>query len=598
VGSRVAIGLRANVLLTVRRASVRTLIVGLGAVALVAVAPMAQAATSYGSAGQFATEAFIEPTELAVDEQSGDVLVAGVVEATRARVGVYDPEDPSASPTSFGEAELSLPYGIAIDQSNGDVYVSDRLTNRILRYSTDRATPPTYSLDPTYVSPVQGPDAEAGEIGSFASALAVDPTNGDLLVADSGNNYVQRFDSDGSFLGAFDGSGYEGGAFTSLLDIAVLPNGEIYLIRDGTFSTGAVVSGSRVGRFGGDGGGGAMLEAEVLGRARSLSFDPALGNLIVATGGGDNSTYPQLSVFHQEALVETFAYVPPAEEFAFYNLPVAMVVGPTGQLFVLNSRYVNSFVPTAVKAFNPISLPTLEPPSGIRPTGADLATAHLAGTVNPLGKPAKYHFEYSADGGSSWASTPELDAGSGEGPVPVQADPTLAVDVDYQARLVIASNGTSKASTVRVFSTPRTPLVATSKADHFNATTAIVRGSVNPRGQATTYRFEYGTSPAYGSQTPGVAVGEGDAEIEVDQALAGLRPATAYHYRLVAENFAGTRAGEDRTFTTLLGPRPLSPRLPAAAPTAAAPRKHCGKGRRARRVDGKRRCVRVHRHQR
>ena len=37
---------------------------------------------------------------------------------------------------------------------------------------------------------------------------------------------------------------------------------------------------------------------------------------------------------------------------------------------------------------------------------------------------------------------------------------------------------------------------------------------------------------------------------EAREAIAGLKPATAYHYRLVATNSSGTGYGDDVTFTT------------------------------------------------
>jgi hypothetical protein len=94
------------------------------------------------------------------------------------------------------------------------------------------------------------------------------------------------------------------------------------------------------------------------------------------------------------------------------------------------------------------------------------------------------------------------------------------------------------------------PLAYTGYALETTETTATLRGSVNPRGEETSYSFEYGTDASYGSQTVALPVGTGAQEVKVSQALAGLRPATSYHFRIVATNATGTAFGPDHLFTT------------------------------------------------
>jgi hypothetical protein len=80
--------------------------------------------------------------------------------------------------------------------------------------------------------------------------------------------------------------------------------------------------------------------------------------------------------------------------------------------------------------------------------------------------------------------------------------------------------------------------------------TATVAGVVNSDGLSTTYRFEYGTSTAYGLQTVDVAAARGFADQAVKSALGQLQPGTVYHYRLVAVNATGTSNGADQMLTT------------------------------------------------
>ncbi len=96
----------------------------------------------------------------------------------------------------------------------------------------------------------------------------------------------------------------------------------------------------------------------------------------------------------------------------------------------------------------------------------------------------------------------------------------------------------------------RPPHVTTGLALHAGETTVALQGTVNPHGQEATCWFQYGTTTAYGGQTPTTPVGTGTVGVKVNQPLTGLQPGTTYHYRLVAMSAAGTMDGQDRTFTT------------------------------------------------
>lgn len=69
-----------------------------------------------------------------------------------------------------------------------------------------------------------------------------------------------------------------------------------------------------------------------------------------------------------------------------------------------------------------------------------------------------------------------------------------------------------------------------------SGTSATLQALVNPHGSETTYRFEYGTSEAYGSvaPVPDGFVGSNTAGVTVSMNLQGLAASTVYHYRVVA----------------------------------------------------------------
>src|SRR5204863_3958860 len=57
--------------------------------------------------------------------------------------------------------------------------------------------------------------------------------------------------------------------------------------------------------------------------------------------------------------------------------------------------------------------------------------------------------------------------------------------------------------------------------------------------------------------TPLASAGAGKNAVKVSQAIAGLRPDTTYHYRLIAVG-AGTSTGGDHTFSTARVPLSLT----------------------------------------
>jgi hypothetical protein len=102
------------------------------------------------------------------------------------------------------------------------------------------------------------------------------------------------------------------------------------------------------------------------------------------------------------------------------------------------------------------------------------------------------------------------------------------------------------------------PSVSTAEASNVGYASAILHGDVNAKGAVANYVFQYGTSRAYGAQSPLSPAGNGTISIKVSQEITGLKPATVYHYRVVASSPSGTTEGQDRTFTTAKVPLSVS----------------------------------------
>jgi hypothetical protein len=69
---------------------------------------------------------------------------------------------------------------------------------------------------------------------------------------------------------------------------------------------------------------------------------------------------------------------------------------------------------------------------------------------------------------------------------------------------------------------PSVPSVTTGSVSNVTFSSAILYGYVDGHGQLTNYVFQYGTSSAYGAQSPLAPAGDGTITIEVSQAVAGL----------------------------------------------------------------------------
>jgi hypothetical protein len=112
------------------------------------------------------------------------------------------------------------------------------------------------------------------------------------------------------------------------------------------------------------------------------------------------------------------------------------------------------------------------------------------------------------------------------------------------------------------------PQIGSSWVTDVTATGANLRAQLNANGLSTKYRFEYISQAAYEANLaavppregfagaakapPGIeaAIGAGTTPIPVVQHIGGLAPVTAYRYRPVATNAAGTTVGPEHSIAT------------------------------------------------
>lgn len=115
--------------------------------------------------------------------------------------------------------------------------------------------------------------------------------------------------------------------------------------------------------------------------------------------------------------------------------------------------------------------------------------------------------------------------------------------VDPAATSVIIVNGVRSGAGVITVEYSPVAAVTTRSASGVTETGATLNAVVNPDGVATTYRFDYGETTAYGQTTdPVVLPADGDVH-DVSAAIGGLAPGTTYHLRIAASTAGGEVTG-------------------------------------------------------
>lgn len=210
----------------------------------------------------------------------------------------------------------------------------------------------------------------------------------------------------------------------------------------------------------------------------------------------------------------------------------------------------------------------------------------MRAVVNPNYQESEYAFEYASSEQAVSEGKGTLVAGAPPASLlPAVFEEQLAGPVDLGGGLtprtmyfyrVLARNasGTTPGA-VAHFTTSGTPILTTASARNLTRTTAVLSGTIDPGGEATSYRFAYATAADYqpGAANPylkGLTTAQRtlpqtdfSAHAAVPATSIELRPATTYHYAIVATNSTGSIVGPDVVFTTALPTPPLATTGPA-----------------------------------
>src|SRR6185369_7222614 len=111
---------------------------------------------------------------------------------------------------------------------------------------------------------------------------------------------------------------------------------------------------------------------------------------------------------------------------------------------------------------------------------------------------------------------------------------SLASGTVYPFRIVGMNSGGTNFGVDRTFPTGfSAPAVATPAASGVTATNAIVNGTVNPNGAATTAYFQYGLTTNYGSFSATNGLPATNTTLAVSNLVGSLAPGVVYHFRTV-----------------------------------------------------------------
>ena len=386
--------------------------------------------------------------------------------------------------------------GLAINRANNDLFV-DQGTH-IDRFAEGECIPPGHGCRPT--------DSFGGGTLKSGAGLAVIPSNGTLYAADSGNNDVAVFSPDPA-------PEVTTGPTTILSPTSAKMTGHVDPAGPGTISECQFE----------------YLAGAIANEVQNIAFSPGTkeGNFTVTFEG---QTTKPIQFAAGNFTGETFQFR--LEELSTIGAGNVRVSGEETGPFKIEFK----------GKFAHLNVPQV--------------TAESSG-LSPSGSEAIPTTRYNGNGWSYSHSAACSPAAPLSGPTDVSAELSgLTPFTIYHYRLAATradGEGLARYGKERVFipAPALDPTVDATSSSGVTPTSAMLKAEINPNFNPTVYRFQYGTSTGYGSQTPSSEpIGEDGSDHPVSAELTGLTPDTTYHFRVLAVNLNGLTAGADQTFTT------------------------------------------------
>jgi hypothetical protein len=487
-----------------------------------------------------------------------------------------------ASSSPADPQPLSDPSDVAVNETSGDVYVTDKGNNRVEWFSSAGA----------YLGQFNGGGLLSNEKGKAApealsapEGVAVDndpasPSYGDVYVVDNSQSVVDKFSGAGEFLYQL-GTSATGFAFP-VVAVAVNSSGDVWASESEGLGRGflwefsdavenALVSSVRPNRAGEDVGLGPGFAVDSEGNlyiASPVGFLAKLNeegdvlaeenNCACTTGLAIEPSSNDLFVDQGSSIAQFGPFGEPYGEPAHVSGPHALA-GATG--IAVGSAGASVYV--ADPANNDVAVLTLgatssatgttDAPSEIRPTRAT-----LNGEVDPAGAAfgAGFYFVYapgSSCTGPGSSSTLFDNGGSnaiGPSGVGESVEVTGLSPATEYAYCIVAEHqfggpgaGSSVTFTTASASEAFAPVIDSESFSGIASSDALLSALVTTENETSEYHFEYATnealtgaaSTATGS-LPGSIVAQATGPVDIG---GGLEPNTTYYYRAVASNALG-----------------------------------------------------------
>ena len=200
------------------------------------------------------------------------------------------------------------------------------------------------------------------------------------------------------------------------------------------------------------------------------------------------------------------------------------------------------------------TVPPPVPPSAVTgaASGVGFSVAMLNGVVNPNDASTDAYFEVGTTLAYDYQTLAQ-PAGSGTVAVSVSGSlGGLSPATLYHYRLVAASSSGTTQGNDRTFTTAGgVPIPGAIVTGTPGSRAVSIRSLVNPNGLATSVRYQYGRTTAYGSYTAYATLSGTSAPSTVSVKLPKLWPHTTYHIRSASTNSRGTAYSADKVYRTL-----------------------------------------------
>jgi hypothetical protein len=529
----------------------------------------------------------------------------------------------TAAGTAAAAGGMNGPQGIAVEQSTGNLYVTDQGNRRVDVYSATGSFEGAFGWNVNETAPAEElqlctTSCQAGSIsegaGSFGFSgmgyASFDPQGGNLLIASRANRRIDEFAP------TITGVTITGVSFVRAYGWGVATGAAQFEVCTTTCLAG--LEGAGAGQFGASSP--SAVAADSTGRVYAVDLFNNRVQAFSSTLSPEGDFAPSKLSGAPEVAPPVDLVVEGSTNHVFVTKPCTALACPgaiSGENRVLELDSAGNLIASHAKGAGiPSSTglalgtasrlymttasggpdskpgffivgPQVLPQVTIAPVSVFTGTtATFEGHVTTDTIGAKYHFEYSADG-ATWTRLPE------EGTVPSSSSSQLVsvnatgleAHTEYQARLIAEKEyaGGSASAQTSFTTGAAAPLIVSASHSHVRDTSALLEGTVNPENEDTEYSFEYTDEATYEAEGFASATSvpappghvNGAPTKAISEQLAGLTQKITYVYRLLISNPSGDDESTVGSFTTHAVPQSfeacLNDQLRVNRPSGALP---------------------------